>query len=944
MAISFLTSILITRSLRRMESRVIALLHDDNGRDHFMTYLLKVSTSVMPGSGCPKSSKVFLQLKQDDKNYEFYQLKSTSCGRVIFQRGHTDIFIIKVPNRIKHMQSVELLVSGLNADLTWKINNVQMYNPVTRENRLVPVKISSLEVLDINFYSIANVNTIRNDECVLSIPTSSDNTRNDDLEILLKNWSRELVKDICDIIKSIREMIHEDKLDICEITLMLLNKSQDVLQQLLMACYMQHNTEFYDILGTEETCKLLTHLSMEIMMTSLIEIFIMLMKRENVNLIDLIIRSHNVMHMIQYTAQLVLYVLRHQQNILIFLRSLVLANDMHQLMTVTLYGCFDLVTKYNLVSWQSIELLVEKDVKPHLEINCYQDMVQYINDKVDADKMEDSIVTRLCKTAEETAKQEVLEEILNEKMFFANILIKDEAIKTLKSKVSKLKKQKYKIDMDNDLIPKQPKCRIEILVEKRRQRVDNDPDDVHGVLKQSAKLSSHTNMRTTDKKVKLQKLEEQSKQMGLYIDNLSTIGERLKKLMNLQGISKKLNGSLLLAQSSLQRLVMIHEGGDTREIKVRDEMFTFENFLQFKRMETTLADYFQVIANELIQFLFTSVGSQYKLSCLSEVDIQEIVFDILVKLDTVVEIFYEDIEDTMMRCIKTEQHLDRLSKLESITSEAKYSAACLIGKSSMMKWSTVDLSDVTSSNMSAVIREDVDGFYKISEYLDDRVKKPHDNVSGNAVNNENMTVDDITEDVVIDKNDTTDKSYIDGKNKMLETPNYIKHIIKDLQPVKRILELLKLEEDVRSEVTMVRYYKKCQEEREVICRSQLNHIIDRYHVLNEGEELLTSSGLYQLEHDCMYEDTKTLPPIVKTFTVAFIVLFLILIIVYVTMIGGQFSITDLQEWVCYYMFSIVIFGFLVEPFRACVVGLYMDTFEEKLHRNVSNRSKPTVHC
>lgn len=41
-----------------------------------------------------------MQLKGEKEASEFFQLRSKSCGKALFQRGQTDIFMVTVPGKV----------------------------------------------------------------------------------------------------------------------------------------------------------------------------------------------------------------------------------------------------------------------------------------------------------------------------------------------------------------------------------------------------------------------------------------------------------------------------------------------------------------------------------------------------------------------------------------------------------------------------------------------------------------------------------------------------------------------------------------------------------------------------------------------------------------------------------------------------------------------------
>ena len=165
----------------------------------------------------------------------------------------------------------------------------------------------------------------------------------------------------------------------------------------------------------------------------------------------------------------------------------------------------------------------------------------------------------MCSLVEESSKQEAWDEIHEEKIFFATILVKVEMLKALKNKIKILTKKKYKFDEKHDLLPKEPKSRLQLLVERRRIPIDVGarPDGDNGEERK--------------------KLEEHSKKLGQFVENLTCIYEKLKRLLERQGLTQSIKASEFLAQAVLHPKVIVLPGKT-------DEpgMYTFNNYLQLK--------------------------------------------------------------------------------------------------------------------------------------------------------------------------------------------------------------------------------------------------------------------------------------------------------------------------------------------------------------------------
>lgn len=154
----------------------------------------------------------------------------------------------------------------------------------------------------------------------------------------------------------------------------------------------------------------------------------------------------------------------------------------------------------------------------------------------------------------------------------------------------------------------------------------------------------------------------------------------------------------------------------------------------------------------------------------------------------------------------------------------------------------------------------------------------------------------------------------------------------DLKPLKGYMEYVKHGEVMRNMVTQIGYIERAKSKRDYISSIQINNIIDSYFMLDEGDDskTLTKSGLYQLEYDFTGENKKPLGPWVKVVLLMMMLLLLIFIVVYITMIGGQFTTTELQEWMCYFLLAVGVFGLVFEPIRAYTVALYVRRLHQKM--------------
>lgn len=125
--------------------------------------------------------------------------------------------------------------------------------------------------------------------------------------------------------------------------------------------------------------------------------------------------------------------------------------------------------------------------------------------------------------------------------------------------------------------------------------------------------------------------------------------------------------------------------------------------------------------------------------------------------------------------------------------------------------------------------------------------------------------------------------------------------------------------------TQRRHIKRSREKIDHCVTVHRHNVVDFYYMIEEGDDsqVLTKSGLYQLEHDCMGESRKPVPVCVKSLLLFVMKLIIVLSMLYVTLVGGQLTTVQLQEWVCYYLASVALFGLVLEPIRAAIVGWFV---------------------
>ena len=143
-----------------------------------------------------------------------------------------------------------------------------------------------------------------------------------------------------------------------------------------------------------------------------------------------------------------------------------------------------------------------------------------------------------------------------------------------------------------------------------------------------------------------------------------------------------------------------------------------------------------------------------------------------------------------------------------------------------------------------------------------------------------------------------------------------------LKPLKTYIASIEKEEILRSQRRLQHYHEKSERKRQRACSLNYQRLLDSYYIIEENDNnpSHTKESLFQLEHDFMRESAKPLPRVVKTVLVWIMILMILFSFVYIGLVAGQLSTTETQEWICYYLLSLVEFGFVLEPIRALLLG------------------------
>ena len=143
-----------------------------------------------------------------------------------------------------------------------------------------------------------------------------------------------------------------------------------------------------------------------------------------------------------------------------------------------------------------------------------------------------------------------------------------------------------------------------------------------------------------------------------------------------------------------------------------------------------------------------------------------------------------------------------------------------------------------------------------------------------------------------------------------------------LKPLKTYIAYIQKEELLHNRYTLKRYIEKSEKKRQRVCSLNYQHVLDSFYIIEEDEDnpAHTKESLYQLEHDFMEETNKPLPGVVKTLLIWIMMIMIGFNLLYVGLVAGQLSTTETQEWICYYLLSVIEFALLLEPIRAILIG------------------------
>ncbi|OWF35340.1 hypothetical protein KP79_PYT03908 [Mizuhopecten yessoensis] len=146
-------------------------------------------------------------------------------------------------------------------------------------------------------------------------------------------------------------------------------------------------------------------------------------------------------------------------------------------------------------------------------------------------------------------------------------------------------------------------------------------------------------------------------------------------------------------------------------------------------------------------------------------------------------------------------------------------------------------------------------------------------------------------------------------------------IVKDFLPLRAYMTFVTNSERILSkQLIKANYLNRYQRKHNKFAAITLQHVLDSYYDKDPQmlDTTLTNETLQQLEWHVLHENTKVIPNIIGR--VLTFVLFCLAVfgLVYVSIIGGSLTVTQIQEWMSCFCISIAIYGFVLEPFVAIV--------------------------
>ncbi|XP_046367738.1 uncharacterized protein LOC124143004 [Haliotis rufescens] len=125
----YLVAVMIGFLQRRCQPIVVPLTNPEE-HERMHEYIFVVKTSLLPYSGCPSTTKVFVQLHGQFHNSTFFHLKKMSATKDILTRGSTDIFVIHTSEDLGEITAVGIeLINEIGVKSVWRPSHLEVYSP-----------------------------------------------------------------------------------------------------------------------------------------------------------------------------------------------------------------------------------------------------------------------------------------------------------------------------------------------------------------------------------------------------------------------------------------------------------------------------------------------------------------------------------------------------------------------------------------------------------------------------------------------------------------------------------------------------------------------------------------------------------------------------------------------------------------------------------------------
>ncbi|XP_052805902.1 uncharacterized protein LOC128235190 isoform X2 [Mya arenaria] len=629
-------------------------------------------------------------------------------------------------------------------------------------------------------------------------------------------------------------------------------------------------------------------------------------------LADLVLLSHSTMLALEHAADTIVYLVNNPRQRYL-LSCLKVTRSCEAVYLAFLETAFALSVHFNQMSWRSLKVLVVKEFLCLLDRESQIDMLEFLNCHIREQSEETLVLKRLCAFGENEAQSEVWEQLHDHRSVFADMLIKQQVLRVLHKRMSRLTKRKKRFDVKHDLLPKEPKSRLQIMVEKRK-----------GVLPEVHEGGGpQVHFAEGQETLTQEQLKEKSADIGRQVEGFRALHHRLSMKWKQEGLRPDIEGGRLLAQSALVPSVVVCSG-DTQPPPGK---YKFDTVLKLKRVEALMCQFYEVTVQDMAKIMLLSIETDFDMAKISPESpvLGCVIENIIIKVDTMSHVLQEDVFDIMTMAVNQELLRNTLD-----LDHAHMSSISIMKKSqSIMNWSGMNLENITSSEMIHIQEElAAEGqaveVAKVLDYFSDK-PGPQTNVNNSS----------IQQDISYSGNNMTVVQEMTTENE--EKTWSIKHILQAWLPLKEYVQFILGEEVIHSQVTQLNYLERCKETLDFLQKQHLANVVDSYFMLEEGDDshTLLKAGLYQLEHDCMGEDRKPLPGFVKSLSI-FVMLFVMLFsVIYVSVAVGQLSTVDLQEYLCYYAMAVGIYGFGLETVRGVLVSLYVSWLYERLWKRHS---------